>query len=320
MSRRNLSGKEDYRRTSTFSDEENIINIFRIMCPRVYKFCPDNKSPFVKRLNNTIVNEARWSQWVNNSGNTNKPPDYYNDREKLMMEVMRVDHYMFMDKKGKPHNKNAENIAKVVKELINDGKESFLENNLIIGAVETEDHESEYNYKQYLESFKRVLKHHIDMIPNYRANYPGYKLIFMIFDESSSYGIARDQSELSNGHFKPKMFDDHVYHFPCMDEKFFSVIRDIDVDQIIWLAPFKSITTNVGPMPDCQLMIIDPHIEIETIEYDPEQVICLESPGGNKDMPFSLVYKGMRIFFFPKDPKSLLEGDYYPQWCDNGQL
>ena len=119
----------------------------------------------------------------------------------------------------------------------------------------------------------------------------------MIFDESASYGLARNKTDIIGGHLAPRRLDESLYHIPCVDENFYSVIRGIDVDEIIWVAPFKSITTNVGPRRDCQIMIIDPRQDYETFNYESDLVVCLESPGGMNDLPCTFKYAGMIVFY-----------------------
>lgn len=299
-----------YLKYSTFSDENNILELFRTHYPTLSKFCPDNHRIHFKRLINSIVNNSRWKKWTNNCGNTDNPPDYYNDSEKMMIEVMRVDHYMHRNSKGKNANSNAENIAKVISSLVQEGRTDILDNYIISGAVEINDHEAEYNYDQYLSSFKRVVEKHINKIPTYKANHPGFKLYFFIFDESASYNVARNESDIVNKRLTPRPLDLDMIHIPCMDENFFSIIRDIDVDQIIWYAPFKDIKTNIGSKQGLQIMIIDPHKPIETIKYNPKFVICSEVPGKDADYFASFKHNGMRVFTVNRRPIASLS-DYW---------
>jgi len=143
MSREDIN---DYRKISTFSDEKNIMEVFRKLFPRSIKFCPDNHKVHFTRLINSIINDKHWERWTDNSKESGKPPDFYNNSEKFMLEVMRIDHYMFTDEKGKPHNKNAENISKIVRSLMDEGRNDILDNYIITGAVELETEESPYCY------------------------------------------------------------------------------------------------------------------------------------------------------------------------------
>ncbi len=171
-------GSQDYRKSSTLSDEEVIMSIFRRLFPTTSKFCPDNHKIHFARIVNSIIDKKRWTKWKNNSEDTGHPPDYYNDDEKIMIEIMRVDHYTYKDNKGKPHNRNTENVGKVVRMLMDDGRTDILEDYIITGAVELEEHEPDYNYDRYLDSFRAVLEQHIEQIPEYRRNHPGFKLVF----------------------------------------------------------------------------------------------------------------------------------------------
>ena len=239
--------------------------------------------------------------WTNNSDNTGSPPDFFNKREKIMLEVMRVDHYTYFDAKDRPHNKNTENIGRIVRSLIDDGKTDILDEFLIVGAVDLDEHEADYSYRRYLDSFRWVLDKHISSIPTYRNDYPGYKLVFLIFDESASYAIADGYQDItSEGTLISKRIGDVNMHIPCLDEAFFSVLRDKDIDLVIWVAPFKFRQTNIGPLEDCRIMIIDPHVAIDTFVLNPDLVLCLESPGGNNTSFGTFEYRGKRVFTLKK--------------------
>ncbi len=123
----------------------------------------------------------------------------------------------------------------------------------------------------------------------------------MIYDESASYAIANGYQGISpEGTLYPIFLRDMNLHVPCLDENFFSVIRGADIDQIIWVAPYKYRPTNVGPLKGCQIMIVDPHVAIETFVVNPDLVRCLESPGGNANYFGTFEYRGMRVFTLKK--------------------
>ena len=134
------SQTEEYKKLSTCSDEEIILAIFRKTFARSIKFCHDNNKTHFARIINSLVDRKRWEKWKNNSVNTNFPPDFVNNDEKLLLEVMRVDHYTYLDDKGNVRNKNTENIGKIVRLLVDDGRTDILDKYVITGAVDIEEH------------------------------------------------------------------------------------------------------------------------------------------------------------------------------------
>ena len=125
-------------------------------------------------------------------------------------------------------------------------------------------------------------------------------MYFLIFDESASYAIVNDESEIDNGRMLPRRMDEDSLHIPCMDENFFSIIREIDVEQIIWVAPYKYMKTNYEMMAECQITIVDPHIPIKTRRHESKYIVCMESPGSKTELYGTFIYKGMRVFTLKK--------------------
>lgn len=56
--------------------------------------------------------------------------------------------------------------------------------------------EEAHNYVRYFENFRRIVKKHSKQVNNYRNNYPNYKLIFFVFDESSGCYFETPKSTL----------------------------------------------------------------------------------------------------------------------------
>lgn len=49
------------------------------------------------RLYNSIHNIRNWKIWIDSSGKNDLPPDYYNEKRKLMMDVMRIDDHAYVE-------------------------------------------------------------------------------------------------------------------------------------------------------------------------------------------------------------------------------
>ena len=55
----------------------------------------------VKEVFTSIHDAEKWKLWSNSSGKSDPPPDFYNDKLKVMMDVMRIDDHAFENKNGK---------------------------------------------------------------------------------------------------------------------------------------------------------------------------------------------------------------------------
>lgn len=92
--------------------EERIVNEFHLLQSREVGLFPENKQ--TKLIYNSISNTAQWKQWVDTSAKNELPPDFYNDKLKLMMDVMRIDDHAYVDEKGIVINRHNERESKLV--------------------------------------------------------------------------------------------------------------------------------------------------------------------------------------------------------------
>lgn len=154
--------------------------------------------------------------WIDNSSQTNWPPDYYNTVDKLMMEFMRVTDYEEELGNGKVLNPVARDENKCIKKL-----QDFLGKRLSLFVnVNTQVHLS---YSKYAKSVERTLCHHKKQIDRYRSNHPGYKLIFCLSDLSEHEHYLHD----ARGHILGK-------YCPCIDKCMMQLVKDSGADYVIW--------------------------------------------------------------------------------------
>ncbi len=195
------------------------------------------------RIYRSIHNKRKWAQWTDSSSKKDLPPDFYNDKMKLMMDVMRVDDRTHIDSNGKVVNLWNKRESEILDELIRQNKSVKKiadEGNVFITPYIELDSEEDHNYKFYLEDFHRVLKKHINKIENYKCNHPGYKVIFFILDESTPYIRYVGKKK------KPKI-GESVYgeaHWWWLDKNMVNIIKDSSIDYLIWMAPFKYFITD----------------------------------------------------------------------------
>lgn len=193
----------------------------------------------VKFIINSIILENNWKEWIDSSASNDPPPDFYSDKFHLMMDVMRVDDHERKGRKGKLFNPYKSHERDLYHEIKN--KSHFDESsnvNIVINGITDLPSYQDHNYIFYKNNFKRVVQNHINSIPIYKNNHPGFKTIFLIYDESSAYYQApydiepkrqRIAGEITRG-------DLHRYY---LDSAFLNVFLNCHIDYIIWFTPYK---------------------------------------------------------------------------------
>ena len=187
-----------------------------------------------------IYNKKRWQHWKNSSGKSDLPPDYYSDKFRLMMDVMRIDDHAFVDENGKvynPHNKRESVLRKEIESKNPNLKKASLEGRLIINPITNLSSEEDHNYLNYVNNFKRVVEKHIEKIPIYNKNHEGHKLIFFICDESSPYfenlDIGFQKSKMAG---EVKKGNSHLW---WEDNNMIRILKNTKIDYLIWYTPYK---------------------------------------------------------------------------------
>ena len=217
-----------------FDKESNVIEHFQTTCHGI--IFNSIESIFIV---NKVLKSRHWKNWVNNSKKSDPPPDFYSDKYKLMMEVMRVDDHTKKLKSGKLYN--ATNVAesKIYSELKAKGIEDGVNGNKVIVISHSNlPTEEDHNYKFYLSSFKRVLEKHNSRISLYKKNHPKHKCVFLIIDESCAYAQAHSIEELPTELIPGTPFRAEIHeHFH--DGAFIDILKEINVDFVIWFSPYK---------------------------------------------------------------------------------
>lgn len=194
----------------------------------------------VKEIFTSIHDKEKWKGWCNSSGKSDPPPDFYNDKLHLMMDVMRVDDHAFENKNGKIVNLTNQRESEIQKEI---RKSKILDNfpnvgNIIVIATTDLPTDEDHNYIYYHSNFERVLMKHNKQIDLYEKNHPGYKMIFLVLDESSAYYEVG--SIMNNGVIKGYL------HYWFYDNTFINTLKKLRVDYLIWYTPFKYYETPSG--------------------------------------------------------------------------
>lgn len=202
----------------------------------VFECSNENKEWFFSLFSNS----EGIKDWVDNSENTNLPPDIISKSKDTMIEVMVVNDLETIEtKNGKYINSEMAHLSKEEKQSLREIRE-FAEKNDIILIEDLSDSEIEvgvhHNFKSYVRMFNRVTENHVKNIKRYRKNYSREKLVFLIRDESSSY-YTLDWGGLFDSIVAPRQ--KITKHF--LDSRFTSSFINQDIDLIIWYSPYKLI-------------------------------------------------------------------------------
>ncbi len=216
-----------------------------------------------------VCNQDEWARWIDSSGKSDPPPDFYSVEYKLMMDVMRVNDHEQKGKKGKLHNPSMAHEREMDKELEQAGVIKQLPNAKVFlsGCTQLPTYE-DHNYDLYQKHFKRVISDHIDNIPLYKSNHPGYKVIFFIFDESSAYFEA----EMPIDTKKQNIIGERMAgkpHLFFIDVAFLDAFVDKGIDYLFWYTPYKLFENIQPPLELPSLCVYDLAKELEQgIKYD----------------------------------------------------
>ena len=236
-----------------FDDENEIMEFFHLSGEADVLLL--NNSFSTHKIFTHISESKHWKNWICSSGKDEPPPDYYSDKYKLMMEVMRVDDHAYKNKKGKlvnPVNIKESELQAEIRKHANITDTTKVIVNAVTGLPTREDH----NYDFYVNNFTRVVYKHKENVDLYRKNHSGYKLIFFIFDESSAY-VKVDTKELAKkGVEQGEPFVGFPHNF-FLDRAFIDVIKECGADYVVWYTPFKHIDTH-GVEPQLpKIVVID---------------------------------------------------------------
>ena len=212
--------------------------------------------------------------WIDSSRKSDPPPDFYDPKHKLMMEVMRIDDHAFTDKKGHVHNEALRHEGELYRRFFKDIDREDLR---IFIIPDTQlSSKDDHNFARYIANFERVFKKHEDKIDLYKTNHPGFKTIFFIFDESSAYRQAPNKKVLKNA--KEGQVGIGMPHLFCYDKRFVDIIKESKVDYVVWFAPWKLDRSVVGnvPLPKCAIYEVKKIKESKLLNYNHECMISTE--------------------------------------------
>ncbi len=257
-----------------FDDELVCIDWFREPPNRIR--CCNNAS---KKIVKTILDNKKWKLWTPSNGKNDPPPDFYCDKYQLMMEVMRVDDHTFK-KNGHYRNPTNEAESRIYNELKAKGIVNGVNGNMVIVSAKSGlPTEQDHNYNWYLANFERVIEKHNKKMDLYKQNHPGYKCIFFIVDESSSYLVAQNKDEIPDRIIPGEPFCGKP-HIHFLDDNFISCLSKTKADFIIWYSPYKHINFAnilIPQLPKTYVYETAKLKKLRTIKYDIELIFQSEA-------------------------------------------
>ena len=237
-----------------------------------------NNSDFVKTVLESIHNPKIWNEcWINSSGKSDPPPDFYSEKYMLMMDVMRVNDHERKGKKGKLYNPDMAHERELYKHLLESGNlQQFPNAKVYLNGYTQLPTNKDHTYKMYKNNFLRVIKKHIESIPLYQKNHIGYKTVFFVFDESSAYVQLSDRYKADKQYKAGQKFEG-VPHLFFLDEEFLNAFRKKKIDYLFWMAPYKFIQTLTGTYDLPKLIIFDLSFDYtNSIVYNENKMISVE--------------------------------------------
>lgn len=261
----------------TFNDESMILDAFREV--KTKEILPLGNFLKCKWIHCALTGVFNRKEWIDSSGKNDPPPDFYDNKHKLMMDVMRIDDHAYIDEKGKVQNKTLQHEGELIKKINQPDRDDI--KLFVVGDTKLPTNE-DHNFERYYKNFERVFKEHENKLDLYQANHPGFKTIFFICDESCAYtevsNIDDKNRERNEGSITPNCKP----HLFCLDKKFVKIIKESKVDYVIWHAPWKLLRhvknnkLEIFPLPKCAIFDIKNITDKKLIEYNHELMISVE--------------------------------------------
>lgn len=229
-------------------DENKILEMLRAV--PYNKVCIFNDDTESKNIYESLIEKK--DQWMDNSGEKNIPPDFINNSESIMLEVMRVN-----DTNSESNRRETQMYDEIL-------KSGFLSAFPDAKDVTCIPHVHSQSYKSYKESFKHALSKHNGKVEKYKNNHPGInRIVFFICDESEAYFECQENYD---GIFVGKT------HFWFYDKFFVDILKEINVDLIIWYTPYKVLERYDMNCPE--VVLIKPRtFHSDIIIYDDDRMI-----------------------------------------------
>lgn len=214
-------------------------------------------------------------EWIDSSGKNDPPPDFYDNKHKLMMDVMRIDDHAYIDEKGRIQNKTLQREGQIIKEINQSDRDDI--KLFVVGDTKLSTNE-DHNFERYYKNFERVFKEHEKKLDLYKSNHPGFKTLFFICDESTAYVEAFNTEDVSKERHQGDLTLCRPHIF-CLDKKFVKIIKESKVDYVIWYAPWKLLQAaglSIFPLPKGAIFDVKNLTDKKLVDYNHKMMISAE--------------------------------------------
>lgn len=264
----------------TLDDEKFLFDIYKRIPFRKIKYFGRFFSCFIIEW---ITKSIFFSKsWINSFSKSVPPPDFHNNKHKLMLEVMRIDDCVNTINNKKIDNSFAKSNKLARKLFGNNYKKDV--NGYLFTIPNTND-SNEFNFEGYLNNFERVILDHSKKIPNYRRNHPKCKIIvFLVCDESNDYVQVSNEKDLVKENEINLDLKDSIIHCCFYDSKFIEIIKKSDADFVIWWGYNKSIFGNNKKFKYPEACIYDvKYFKEQGYKYDKQLMCKIKGKYANKN-------------------------------------
>lgn len=199
-----------------------------------------NGTNLEKRVAASIFKQ--WKKWTDASSSDAPPPDYFSDKLKLMFDVLNVFDSEIEDndrprKTKNPILANESAVEKnIEKFMIDAGLQYDKKRIYCISEKDGFEYDVYHNYQNYCAAAKRAIGKHIEHLPLYQRNHPGYKCGLLVCDCAEVYIQVQNIIEMSIEYGK---ITKYKMHYPWFDKTLISPALRVGLDFLIWYMPYK---------------------------------------------------------------------------------
>ena len=212
----------------------------------------------------TLIKSPMFSKsWIDTSSKSGTPPDFHNNKHRIMMDVMRIDDCI--------NERNGNHVANSFQKENNYmknhmGKNYKKKHNASLYFIADTKNNDDYNFIGYLNNFERVLMNHSNKVNSYKNNYPKCKnCILFVCDESNVYVQLTDKDDLKRKNPINKFYPHNCF----IDSKFLNIIKNVNAEYVVWMGRWKSLLINGKQIKMPQAAIYETkHLNIKGFEYD----------------------------------------------------
>lgn len=192
---------------------------------------------------------GNFNKWIDASGHSDRPPDFYSDKLRMMFDVFTV----------YDSETNISGRGKKVRNAILE-EESRMENTMrsslraqgfdadrmnIIYDAEKDGfaYDADHTYANYLKMVNRTVSKHISKLPAYYKNHSGYTCGLFVYDCTETY-IEVDH--ILSMHVEYGNVKSRKTHLPWLDRAFIMPFLAADLRFLVWCMPYKKYSHGVS--------------------------------------------------------------------------